>query len=197
MLEWLTGNFEGIVTNFGQIGIFLAMAFPLTPSEIAMPLAGYLALSTGQGYFGLATMILAGALGSTVGAIIIYLISREGEELIIRYGKWVLFNEKRIADAHRWFERHGELAVLLGRMTPVIRELISIPAGLARMTFWKFVAFTFAGSLVWAGFLGSLGYFFADTWRSFVGSNFNLFGVAVVVAIVGYLLFRHLWKGRR
>lgn len=197
MLEWLTTVAQDWVSSYGQIGIFLAMAFPLTPSEIAMPLAGFLAQSGGQGYFGLFTMILAGALGSTAGAIVIYWIAREGEHLIMRYGKWFFFTEKRIAEAHKWFERHGELAVFLGRMTPVVRELISIPAGLAEMKFVKFTSFTFLGSLVWAAFLGSLGYFFADSWRSFVGSNFNLIGAAIIVIIVTYLFFRHFSNRRK
>lgn len=197
MLEWIL-NPQNLISGLGQVGIFLAMAFPLTPSEIAMPFAGYLAYSSGQGLFGLLTMILAGALGSTVGAIVIYFVSMEGEYLIMKYGKWFLFTEKRINEAHRWFERHGELAVFLGRMTPVVRELISIPAGLARMTLWKFVSFTFAGSLGWAAFLGSIGYFFADTWSNAnFSSSFHIIGVIVVIAIAGYFAFRHFSKRRR
>lgn len=197
MIESILGMSQDWVNSFGQLGIFLAMAFPLTPSEIAMPLAGYLAFSGGQGYAGLATMVLAGALGSTVGAVIIYLIAREGEELVLRYGKWVFFNERKIADAHRWFERHGELAVFLGRMTPVVRELISIPAGLARMSLPKFAVFTFAGSLVWAGFLGSIGYFLVDSWKNFISSSSNLVGAVIIVAIAAYFLFRRFSKRGR
>lgn len=203
VFEALTANLNGVIETFGPLGIFLAMfvetVFPPIPSEIVMPLGGYIAYVGGQGYLGLFTMILAGSLGSTLGAIMIYFIAlKGGRSLVLKYGRKVGVNEKKIAIAEKWFKKYGDFAVFFGRMAPGIRELISIPAGFAKMDFVRFLSFTFAGSLGWSAFLGSIGYFFADTWRDFnFDSMFGIVGLVVLLSIAAYFVFKYFVNYRK
>lgn len=107
--------------------------------------------------------IIAG-LGSTVGATVIYLFIRKlGRYAVIKYGKYIFLDNKKLAKIEEWFARHGTKAVFLCRMAPGMRELISIPAGLSSMNFLKIIIFTFAGSLIWSISLTFVGYTFGKT----------------------------------
>lgn len=202
MLEGLFSNIESIVANFGPPGIFLAMfietIFPPIPSEVVMPFGGYVAFIGGQGLFGLFTMILAGSLGSTAGAIMIYFIAMKGgRHFVLKYGRKLGVNEKKLAVAERWFKKYGDHAVFFGRMAPGVRELVSIPAGLGKMNFARFFAFTFAGSFIWSAFLGGIGYFFAENWRNLgLESLLGLVGVVILLSIAAYFVFRY-WVNHR
>jgi membrane protein DedA with SNARE-associated domain len=203
MLEGITATLESLIMNLGPPAIFLAMfietIFPPIPSELVMPLGGYVAYASGQGYIGLFTMILAGSLGSTLGAIIIYLIALYGgRQLVLKYGNRLGVDKKKLDIADVWFKKYGTLAVFFGRMAPGVRELISIPAGIARMEFVKFSIFTFAGSFVWSAFLGSVGYFLAEAWRDIgLGSIIGIVGIVIVLAIVFYFVFNHLVRKKK
>ena len=156
-----------LVSTYGYLGLFIAAfaetIFPPIPSEVIFPLAGFVGFKSNFGYFETFVMALSGALGATFGAVLIYFISLKiGRLAIIKIGKYVFVNEKKIESAERWFEKYGVYAVFLGRMAPGVRELISVPAGIARMPFAKFVTFTFFGSLIWSVILVFLGYFPAD-----------------------------------
>ena len=135
-----------LIYDLGHLGIFVAALvetlFPIIPSELIFPLAGYVAQDQNLGLEYAITMALAGSLGSTLGAIIIYYISLKlGRKVLLRIGKYVLINEKKLERAEIWFEKHGQLAVFLGRLAPGIRELISIPAGLSKMNIIYFTFF--------------------------------------------------------
>lgn len=202
MVEGLLEAIEGLVLGIGPVGIFLAMfietVFPPIPSEIIMPLGGYVAFVTNQGFLGLFTMILAGTLGSTLGAIVIYAIAlKGGRYFIFRYGRWVGINKKKIWTAEKWFKKYGDYAVFFGRMAPGVRELVSVPAGFAKMNFTRFALLTFAGSFIWSAFLGSVGFFFADTWRSFeFDSLFGIAALMILLSIATYLIFKY-WVSHR
>ena len=149
---------------------FLETIFPPIPSEVIFPLAGYTAYSKGLG-IGHAIGMAAGALGSTVGGIIIYFISlKAGKPAVVRFGKRLRISESSIEKAESWFERHGEVAVFLGRMAPGVREIISIPAGIGRMNLPKFIIFTFLGSFVWSIALTLLGYYAGQAWEHILNS---------------------------
>lgn len=188
---------ETMIADYGTLGIFLAMLietiFPPIPSEIVMPLAGFLAFEAGLGLVGLLKMILAGTAGATLGATIIYAVARYGgQPLVLKYGKKFLINEKKLNTAEKWFEKHGDYTVFLCRMAPALREIVSIPAGIAKMKFTKFLALTFFGSLAWTAFLGCIGYFFADTWRNFnLNMTFNLIAVVIVFGIIIFVIMRY------
>lgn len=135
------------------------VVFPI-PSEIVMPLAGWkLIADEGHGWWWVIPAGVFGAIGSTLGAIGIYWIARwGGRPFIRRYGKWVLISNKDVETADRFFDRWGNWAVFFGRMVPLVRSLVSVPAGVVEMPIWQFITFTFLGSFVWAVGLAAAGY---------------------------------------
>jgi len=203
MLEGMLAGIESGISILGPVGVFFAMLaetiFPPIPSELVMPLGGYVAYTTGQGIFGLILTIIAGTLGTTLGAVIIYMIAKiGGRGLVVRYGKMFFVDEKKIRVSEEWFKKHGSHAVFLCRMAPGLRELISIPAGLAKMNLLKFLIYTFAGSFVWSAFLGSIGYFLADAWRTLdFMSLFNVVAAILLVVLVSYFVFMHFIRNKK
>lgn len=150
-LNWvLTGGYLGII-------ILMAMEssiFPV-PSEIVIPPAAFLAA---QGKLSMAGVIIAGTVGSYLGAAITYWISRSvGRPLIMKYGRYVFLNPKKLEDAERWLVRYEASGIFFARLLPVVRHLISIPAGLVRMNFFTFSVMTIVGSALWCSVLGYLG----------------------------------------
>lgn len=149
----------GWVLNGGYLGIVVLMAmessiFPV-PSEIVIPPAAFLAA---QGKLSLAGVILAGTVGSYLGAAVTYWISRwVGRAMIVRWGKFLLISEEKLDRAETWLVRYEAGGVFFARLLPVIRHLISIPAGIVRMNFWLFSAVTIVGSALWCGVLAYLG----------------------------------------
>lgn len=150
-LNWvLTGGYLGII-------ILMAMEssiFPV-PSEIVIPPAAFLAA---QGKLSFAGVIVAGTVGSYLGAAITYWVSRLiGRPLIVKYGRFFFLSEKKLEDAERWLARYEASGVFFARLLPVVRHLISIPAGLVRMNFATFSLVTVAGSALWCSVLAYLG----------------------------------------
>ncbi len=193
-----------LVSTYGYLGIFIAAfaetIFPPIPSELIFPLAGFVGFKSNFTYFETFLMASSGAVGATIGAIVIYLVSfKIGRIAIVKLGKYVFVNEKKIESAERWFEKYGVYAVFLGRMAPGVRELISVPAGIARMPFAKFVTFTFFGSLIWSVILVFLGYFLGDSWESLsetFSDYFTVISVLVLLSIV-IVIFYYVYYGKR
>ena len=187
------------IAEYGYVGVFTAALvenlFPPIPSELIFPLAGITAYTKDLGFIeGVIGMSIAGAAGSTVGALIIYYISRRiGRAAILKLGNRIGIGEKELEKSEKWFDKHGSAAVFFGRMAPGIRELVSIPAGIEKMKLSTFVIFTFAGSFVWCTFLTTIGFFIGDVWSnlyeeySFV---FDLVAIIVVGGIIGGLSYR-------
>jgi membrane protein DedA with SNARE-associated domain len=193
-----------LVSTYGYLGIFIAAfaetIFPPIPSELIFPLAGFVGFKSNFTYFETFLMASSGAVGATIGAIVIYLVSfKIGRIAIVKLGKYVFVNEKKIESAERWFEKYGVYAVFLGRMAPGVRELISVPAGIARMPFAKFVTFTFFGSLIWSVILVFLGYFLGDSWESLsetLSDYFTVISVLVLLSIA-IVIFYYVYYGKR
>jgi membrane protein DedA with SNARE-associated domain len=146
-------------------------------------------------------MAIVGAVGSTVGAIIIYFIALKiGLPTITRIGKrYHLLSESDLKKTETWFVRHGELAVFLGRMAPGIRELISIPAGIAEMNIVRFTFFTFIGSCIWSLFLTLVGFFIGDAWIRFYGNYsqiFDIVGITLILVIIAIVAIKY-YKGKQ
>src|ERR1700682_1450084 len=147
------------VLHGGYAGIILLMAmessiFPV-PSEVVIPPAAFLAA---QGKLSFTGVVLAGTFGSYLGAAITYWVSRIiGRPLIVRYGRFVLISAKKLEDAEHWLARYETGGVFFARLLPVVRHLISIPAGIVRMNFWIFSVVTIVGSGIWCWILAYLG----------------------------------------
>jgi membrane protein DedA with SNARE-associated domain len=174
------------------LAAFLETVFPPIPSEIIMPLAGYLASLSNYGYLGLLIVALSATLGASLGAILIYYVSLKlGRRFVLKYGKYVFISEENLSASERWFEKYGKKAVFFGRMAPVVRELISIPAGLSKMNFKKFLFYTLIGTFIWTIFLVSIGFFFGIYLDSLnLPGIFGKTGVFIIVTIVAYIIFK-------
>ena len=149
------------VDGWGYWGVFILMvvesSFIPFPSEVVIIPAGYLAY---QGKMNLAVIIFLGTAGSLVGALVNYYLSIFiGRAVIIRFGKYFLITEDKLEKSEEFFKKHGSFSTFTGRLIPVIRQLISIPAGLSRMNLWKFSVFTSLGAGIWVIILALLGYF--------------------------------------
>ena len=172
MIEHILGALAAfiiaVISGSGYLGVLLLMAIesacvPL-PSEVIMPFAGYL-VSTGR--FSLVLAATAGALGCNLGSIVGYEIGkRGGRPLAERWGRYVLIGPGELDAADRFFARHGNAAVLIGRLLPVIRSFIAFPAGVARMRLVPFHLYTFIGSWPWCFALAWVGMALGDKWNS-------------------------------
>lgn len=157
-----------IMEKLGYLGIaflmFLDNVFPPIPSEIIMPSAGYTA---SKGELTLIGVIMAGSAGSILAAMLLYWIGRKVPQprlvrLIERYGKYLRIQVADLDKALDWFNKHGHRIVFFGRMIPAVRSLISIPAGMSRMPFSKFMLYSTAGTVIWTSFLAYLGFHFSQ-----------------------------------
>lgn len=191
---------SGWIANYGYPSVFAAALlenlFPPIPSELVFPLIGFSAQTNDLGMAGAIGMAIVGAVGSTVGAIIIYFIALKiGLPTITRIGKrYHLLSESDLKKTETWFVRHGELAVFLGRMAPGIRELISIPAGIAEMNIIRFTFFTFIGSCIWSIFLTLVGFFIGDAWIRFYGNYsqvFDIVGITLILVIIAIVAIKY------
>ena len=171
MLDDLTKWATDVVEKLGYLGVAMLVAveniFPPIPSEVVLGLAGYTA---SQGDAWVVGMIIAATIGSVVGAWVTYGLSAAVgpvrlRAIVIRYGTWIGFGETDLDRAESWFDRRSSSAVLMCRCVPLIRSLISIPAGLRRMPLGTFTVFTLIGSLVWNTALVTAGYLLADQWE--------------------------------
>ena len=201
LLNFLSGIVIAIISAGGYLGIVLAMTIesaciPL-PSEVIMPFSGYLA-STGA--FTLLGITLAGAFGNVVGSVIAYYIGAYGgRPFIEKYGKYMLMREKDIEIADKWFQKYGQWVTFFSRMLPIIRTFISLPAGMARMPFVKFVILTFLGSVPWCLMLGYIGLKLGQHWHD-IHNYFKHIDVVIAVLLLAgiiYFIWHHLPKKQR
>ena len=159
LTEIATGLISGLGYGGLAVGLIVDSAGVPIPSEVLIPLSGALAR---QGRFSLAAVIIVGTLAQSAGAVLAYWIGASGGlALVRRYGKYVLFSERELATTQRWFSRYGSWLTLFGRMLPVIRTYIGYPAGIARMSFGRFLAASLIGSAIWSVILSLLGYYLA------------------------------------
>ena len=185
------------IARLGYGGIVLLMAvesacIPL-PSEVIMPFSGYLVYS---GEFSLGAVAVAGASGCLLGSLVAYFIGfYGGRSLVYKYGRYVLISRRDLDLAHRWFARHGGITVFIGRLLPIIRTFIALPAGISRMPLLPFVVYTFIGSLIWCYGLAWIGLKLGKNWR-ILGEYFHRFDAAIAMILligVAWYLYRH-WK---
>jgi membrane protein DedA with SNARE-associated domain len=200
MIDWITG----LMNTLGYAGIallmFLENIFPPIPSEIVMPLAGFTSV---QGGMSLVGVILAGAFGSLAGALSWYYAGRiyghkRMREFADRYGRWITISPEDIDRATDWFNRHGRSAVLIGRLVPGVRTLISVPAGISGMGLFPFLLYSTIGTVVWTALLAICGYILRDQWSS-VESYLSPVSTVLIAVLVLLFAFRFVrqWRDRR
>jgi membrane protein DedA with SNARE-associated domain len=167
-LGGLTGWIAGVIDSLGELGVGLLVALenlvPPVPSELVLTMAGYLA---GDGRMNVVLVVVAATIGSVVGALILYWLGRVvGEERLRRWlDRIPLVDADDLDQADRWFERHAWSAVLFGRMVPVVRSLVSIPAGANHMPVGRFLTFTAIGSGVWNSLFVGAGFALGTQWE--------------------------------
>ncbi|WP_066639637.1 DedA family protein [Desulfolucanica intricata] len=178
------------IAALGYWGIALGMAIesaniPL-PSEVILPFGGYL-VSIGKLDFFWASM--AGTIGGTVGSVVSYYIGLlGGRPFLVRYGKYIGLNEKKLAIADRWFERYGEATVFFTRLMPVVRTFISFPAGISGMDIKRFTVYTFLGSLPWSFLLVYLGVKLGEHWDD-LKPWFHRLDAVIVAGLLAVIIY--------
>lgn len=198
--EWVLS----IMEKLGYLGIaflmFLDNIFPPIPSEIIMPSAGYTA---SKGELTLIGVIIAGSIGSIAAAMLLYWVGRKVPQpqlfkFIERYGKYIRIQVTDLEKALNWFNKHGHRIVFFGRMIPAVRSLISIPAGMSRMPFVKFMIYSSAGTVLWTSFLAYLGYHFSENQAlmSAIMQRMSYFILAVVIIYIAWWCFKRFYLNK-
>lgn len=190
-----------IMAKFGYLGIIFAMfaenVFPPIPSEVIMPAAGF---AVARGDLNLILVILAGTLGSVLGALPLYYLGSvfNKERLIVftkKYGKYVFVKPDDVQSSNDWFNKHGNKAVFFGRMMPGIRSLISIPAGMNKMPMLSFLILTALGSSIWTTLLTLAGYHFGKNYvliETMLAPYSKVFLLLAVIIVIGWFIKRRL-----
>lgn len=199
-MDLIISTIVGIVGKMGYPGIvaamFLESSFFPFPSEVVIPPAGYLA---SQGKMGLWLVIIAGTLGSLLGAVFNYWISLKlGRPLILKLGRYLGLTERRFNRAEGYFRKHGEISTFVGRLIPGLRQYISLPAGLARMHQGKFALFTALGAGIWVIVLAYLGYFIGNNQElltKYLHQITTYTAISLVILILLYVWWH--WYRRR
>ncbi len=191
MIEEIGAVIEAM--GYGGVALLMLveMVFPPIPSEIIMPVAG---LTAAQGRLQLWLVVLAGAGGSLLGALVWYWAARAvGARKLkawsARHGRWLTISPDEVDRSCRWFRRHGRLAVLFGRLAPTVRSLISLPAGIAEMPLGRFILYSALGSAGWCTLLAGLGYALKDR-HGLIADVLDPVSIAVLVALALWYLWR-------
>ena len=186
---------EESVIRYGYVAVFLLMlaesaCIPF-PSEVTMLVGGWYAADGRLDFFWVGT---AGVLGNLVGSWVAYGIGRKyGRELVDRYGKYILIRSHDMDRAEVWWEKHGEAATFISRLLPVIRTFISLPAGIARMPFWRFTIYTFLGVIPWTFALTYVGVLVEGNWARVV----DYFDIPTLIVGGALLATMATWYIRR
>jgi membrane protein DedA with SNARE-associated domain len=188
-----------VIAALGYVGLALLLIaenlFPPIPSEVVLPLAGFL---VGRGDLGFWQALLVSTLGSVAGALILYILGRYGgRRLVLRYGRFLRVDDDGLDRADGWFRRYGDWVVLFARVVPFARSVVSIPAGTMKMPAIRFTAMTALGSLAWNTLLIGAGVILGANWQRvevWIGSYSNVVLVGAAVAVAALLVLRQLRK---
>ncbi|MBI2046522.1 MAG: DedA family protein [Parcubacteria group bacterium] len=200
MTEYLLNLFVSIINAGGYGGVFFlmileSMIFPV-PSEAVMPFAGFLWFSGTMSFW---PIVFASTLGSIIGSLVSYAIGfYGGRAFILHYGKYFFLNEKHLLMTENFFSKFGNKAVFFSRFIPVVRHLISIPAGIGEMPLARFTLYTAIGAGMWNSFLAYVGYLLGSNWTEIkkYSEGIDIVIFAVIVAYCGYWLYRQYRRAR-
>lgn len=196
LVDWLVG----VIDSLGYVGVLLAIFLesfiaPI-PSQLILPFSGFVA---SQGSLNIVLVILVAGLGAYLGTLPFYFVGLWGEEFIAKfldkYGKYLFISKDELDKGYRAFEKYGGGIVFFGRFIPIIRSVISFPAGAAKMNFWVFSVFTYAGSVIFAAVLCLAGYFLGENWPTVATYVEEYERVAIALLVILFLLY--IWKGMK
>lgn len=200
MLDTVAQTVKDLIDSMGYSGLFLLIVLESTlvpvPSMLVMPFAGYLA---SRGTFSLPAILAINGAGALTGSLLSYWVGAAGgKPLLERYGKYVLVRPEDLRKTEDFFARHGAWTVLIARFLPVVRHLISVPAGIARMRLSVFALQTFVGAMIWGGGLMIVGYQIGANWESFArrAKRIDLVIAVLVVLVIVGVAVRFLLKRR-
>ena len=190
ILHFITETVTGIILGMGYFGIVILMALESAcipvPSEVVMPFAGYQVF---KGNFSFWPVVFWGVVGQTIGSVITYWIgSTEGRLLLEKYGKYVLIRKSHIHHADKAFEKYGNKIVLIGRVLPIIRSFISLPAGLAKISFKQFLLYSVIGIIPWTIMLTLLGVNLGENWEG-IKTYFHQADILIAIMILATIIF--------
>jgi membrane protein DedA with SNARE-associated domain len=201
VLEEIAQAVRGVVLDLGYPGLFVLIVLESTmvpvPSLLVMPFAGFLA---SQGEFSLPAILAINSAGALTGSLLSYWLGAGGgKPLLLRYGKYVFVRAKDLEKTEQYFARHGGKTIFIGRFLPVVRHLISIPAGIARMPLAPFLTLTFLGATLWGGGLMILGYELGSRWEAVAtkAKRVDLVIAAGVVLVILAIAIRFMLRRRR
>lgn len=192
--QWIANTAVAFIAATSYPGIFLlmvleSMVFPI-PSEAVMPFAGFLIV---DGQFTFTGVIIASTLGSIVGSLISYAMGfYGGKPFIQRFGKYLLLDTHDLAITERFFAKYGELTIFISRFIPIVRHLISIPAGIGKMNLVKFSIYTIIGAGMWNSFLTYVGFKLKSNWTEVMKYSHTI--DIVVVAVLGMAFLYYAYK---
>ncbi|MGC8838323.1 MAG: DedA family protein [Anaerolineae bacterium] len=197
----LVAFLDSLFNTIGWTGVVIIMALESAnipiPSEVTMPLAGWMLTDTfleavlHGGFFG--------ALGCTLGSVLSYALGAYGgRPFLERWGRYILVSEEDLEKADRWFARWGDWAAFISRLLPIVRTFISFPAGVVKMNFARFTLFSFVGSFLWCGLLALGGRAFGENWEELraLMRPFDIPIALVILAGIGWYIYHHVRKGR-
>lgn len=196
ILSWIGQLAVQAISTLGYGGVLLFMAmesmiFPV-PSELVMPFAGFL---IAKGTFSWPWVILFSSLGTMIGSLLSYFIGKYGgKAFLIRYGKYLFLDQHDLQKTELWFAKKGDKTIFFSRFIPVVRHLISIPAGIGKMNLKKFCIYTLIGATLWNTFLAYLGFKLGEHWNEVRNySEYASIPVALIIILIGsYFVYRHI-----
>ena len=189
----------GVVGDLGLVGVFVLMVLESAcipiPSEATMLFAGF---NVAEGEYSLVLAVAVASVANLVGSWIAYGVGRAGRvDLIEKHGRKLGISPKHLETADRWFQRHGDATVFFTRLLPIVRTFISLPAGVARMPFWRFSLLTLAGCIPWMLMLTYIGVKVGERWRQWQGYlHYVDYVVAALIVLTAIYLVVRWWRGR-
>ena len=195
LVELMAGFITNVISQIGYVGVFFLMvlesALIPVPSEVIMPFSGFL-VATGE--FNIFYVLVTGTLGNLVGSVIAYYIGLNvGRKLILKYGKYVLIDEKHLDMADNWFQRFGDKIIFVSRNLPAVRTYISLPAGISKMNVFKFSIYTLVGSVPWNFALLYVGVLLGKNWETILKYT-TILDAIVVISVLAFIVW---WLRKR
>ena len=195
IVEQLVNDIVAGISFAGYFGVFVLMALESmiapVPSEVVMPFAGYLVL---QGKFDFWLVLIASSIGSIFGSLLSYYMGLfGGRPFILKFGKYLLLDESHLEWTEKWFKKQGNKTIFISRFIPVVRHLISVPAGIAKMALHKFIIYRFIGAAIWNLILLYSGFKLGSHWDKIhkFSKELDIIFVIAVVLFLGYFIWKH------